>query len=482
MKKIPIAAIAVIVLWFGLSAIWMSGSGATQDAALASQTHAGQATPQSCEMMASMRDGADGSGAAMPGGGMSSPLQSLMQEADAGGAAGATPLMSVSGIMTEPVAPILGLHELFATPPAPTDVMTRLQAVEDRLAAALLRLERVGAADVAVAAATGVDSQPNASWMSQLLTVIMSGPVIGFLLLLLFVLAATARGRSVFHDGAGWIWRSPKVQAAWDSARGRQIRAAVKRKQRRARTYLKSTGLDNPQGRAAQWARFSSQAERFQHGIIVRARPLLTRIGLMRQDTSPVDHQASVNVPRVYGELIHATDANGRQLTAGVFEESQVRAAAGLTLALGTVAFAYAYFAQIYAPIQIVTTLFFFEFLIRVTVGIGYSPVGLIAYRMTRRQPPQWVSAQPKRFAWTLGLVMSLAMMIITNSGIRGPLPLTICLICLTLMWLEAVLGLCLGCEIHRQLVRLGWMQPDKDFEICANGSCTVQPQPQFVR
>ena len=100
-----------------------------------------------------------------------------------------------------------------------------------------------------------------------------------------------------------------------------------------------------------------------------------------------------------------------------------MRAAAGLTLALGAIAFAYAYFAQIYGPIQTVTTLFFFEFLIRVTLGIRYSPMGMIAHLMTRRQTPLWVSAKPKRFAWTLGLVMSLAMMIITNSGIRGPLP-----------------------------------------------------------
>ena len=36
--------------------------------------------------------------------------------------------------------------------------------------------------------------------------------------------------------------------------------------------------------------------------------------------------------------------------------------------------------------------------------------------------------------------------------------PLTICLICMALMWLEAVLGLCLGCEIHGALVRRGWL------------------------
>ena len=144
-------------------------------------------------------------------------------------------------------------------------------------------------------------------------------------------------------------------------------------------------------------------------------------------------------------------------------------------MALAAVAFAYAYLARVYMPIQVATTVFFIEFLIRVTAGLKYSPFGILARWMTRRQPPRWTSAKPKRFAWTLGLVMSLAMMIITNSGIRGALPLTICLICLALMWLEAVLGLCLGCEMHRLMVRRGWATRDDAFEICARGSCTIE-------
>ena len=92
----------------------------------------------------------------------------------------------------------------------------------------------------------------------------------------------------------------------------------------------------------------------------------------------------------------------------------------GLTLVLGAVAFVYAYFAKLYVPIQVVTTFFFVEFLVRVTVGIQYSPLGVVARWMTQRQAPDWASAKPKRFAWTLGLAMSFAMMVITNSGIRA--------------------------------------------------------------
>ena len=147
-----------------------------------------------------------------------------------------------------------------------------------------------------------------------------------------------------------------------------------------------------------------------------------------------------------------------------------------IALACGAVAFAYASLAKEFVTIRIVTTLFFFDFLIRVTVGLRYSPTGVVAHLLTRRQPPQWVSAKPKRFAWTLGLVMSFAMMIITNCGIHGGLPRTICSICLVLMWMESVLGFCLGCEIHGLMVRKGWTAKDEAFELCANGACDFVP------
>ena len=164
----------------------------------------------------------------------------------------------------------------------------------------------------------------------------------------------------------------------------------------------------------------------------------------------------------------------GRQVVAPVVNEHVVRAAAGMTMAMGAVAFAYAYFEHRYWGLQAAASFLFVEFLVRVTAGISRSPIGLLAGWMTRRQPPDWVSAKPKRFAWTLGLAMTGAMTIITNDGIRGWLPRSICLVCLTLMWLESVLGLCLGCEIHGQLVRRGWARKDQAYEICAHGACDV--------
>ena len=157
-----------------------------------------------------------------------------------------------------------------------------------------------------------------------------------------------------------------------------------------------------------------------------------------------------------------------------VYDENQVRAAAGLTMALGAVAFSYAYFAHRYVPLRVVSAFFLLEFLSRRAVGLRMSPVGVVARAMTAGRAPEWVSAKPKRFAWTLGLGMAASMTVITNSGIRGLLPRTICLTCLTLMWMESVLGLCLGCKLHAVLVRRGWAAADPAFEVCPGGECEL--------
>lgn len=175
-----------------------------------------------------------------------------------------------------------------------------------------------------------------------------------------------------------------------------------------------------------------------------------------------------------YGIVLDGPTSDGRVFRHGVFNEVEVRAAAGITMALGTYAFVYANFDKYFLPIKVVTTFFFVDFLLRVTVGLQWSPVGVLARWIKRDKEPLWVSAKPKRFAWTMGLVMSAGMTVITNVNIHGWLPRSVCLICLTFMWLESVLGLCLGCETYAFLVRRGWIKTDDAYEVCAGGICEI--------
>jgi len=79
-----------------------------------------------------------------------------------------------------------------------------------------------------------------------------------------------------------------------------------------------------------------------------------------------------------FGETVAGLTVDGREVRTAVFNEHGVRAAAGLTMVIGAVAFAYAYFDRNYVPLQVVTVFFFIEFLTRVTAGLKYSPMGVI--------------------------------------------------------------------------------------------------------
>jgi hypothetical protein len=155
-------------------------------------------------------------------------------------------------------------------------------------------------------------------------------------------------------------------------------------------------------------------------------------------------------------------------------DEHRVRAAAGLTMAGGAIAFACAVLGANPIAIRIVTVVFAIDFALRVADRLEHSPVGVVAGWLVRWQPPQLVSTRPKRFAWSLGLAMAMTMAVITNLGVRGALPRTICVICLVLMWAEAVLGLCIGCQLYRVLVRHGWIDRRAGFDVCADGACAL--------
>lgn len=155
-------------------------------------------------------------------------------------------------------------------------------------------------------------------------------------------------------------------------------------------------------------------------------------------------------------------------------DENRVRAAAGLTMLAGGVAFAIAVLDGSPRPIRIVSAVFAVDFAIRVADRLEHSPVGVAAGWLVRWRRPQLVSARPKRFAWSLGAGMATTMAVITNLGVRGLLPRTICVVCLALMWAEAVLGLCLGCELYGALVRRGLIRRHDGFDVCASGACTL--------
>jgi hypothetical protein len=97
-----------------------------------------------------------------------------------------------------------------------------------------------------------------------------------------------------------------------------------------------------------------------------------------------------------------------------------------------------------------VLTVFLIDFLIRVFINPKFSPTLIIGRLIVNNQTPEYVGARQKKFAWTIGVVLSATMfifMVIINS--ISPITGIICLVCLVFLFFESAFGICLGCKFY---------------------------------
>ena len=87
-----------------------------------------------------------------------------------------------------------------------------------------------------------------------------------------------------------------------------------------------------------------------------------------------------------FGQNVAGLVVGDRELGAAVFNENEVRAAAGVTLVIAAVAMSFAAFEQQYVPLRIASAFLLVEFALRTTLGIRYSPAGVLARWMPRGQ------------------------------------------------------------------------------------------------
>jgi hypothetical protein len=155
--------------------------------------------------------------------------------------------------------------------------------------------------------------------------------------------------------------------------------------------------------------------------------------------------------------------------TIPVLNERDIRASAGLLFLVIFLSLMFILFRQNFILIKYVITLFLTDFIIRVFVNPTYSPTLILGRLIVSRQSPEYVDAAPKKFAWTIGLVLSSIMfvlMVVINSYsvVTG----IICLICLVFLFFESAFGICLGCLFY------GWFSREK-VQNCPGEICKVK-------
>jgi hypothetical protein len=153
-----------------------------------------------------------------------------------------------------------------------------------------------------------------------------------------------------------------------------------------------------------------------------------------------------------------------------VFNERAVRAAAGLLFVFGAWGWMTAYFTGNPSLMRAFGFVFFLDMIIRLTMNHRFAPSMALGSLLVRWQRPEWVGAAQKKTAWWLGF--GIAFTACMGFGwLSFPLTwmLVLCGVCLTFLFMEAALGICVGCELHRIFAKT-------PPELCPGDRCTYTP------
>jgi hypothetical protein len=188
----------------------------------------------------------------------------------------------------------------------------------------------------------------------------------------------------------------------------------------------------------------------------------------------PIWHAMKRKLHLTFGKTIPDLYIDGKPAPYPVLNERDARAAAGIMLLIGAVAFVYAFLLRSYTMIDVVVVLFALEFALRI-ISSDIAPIYALAKLTVRGMRPEWTGAAQKRFAWTLGLMMALTVTVLIHGfGARGLGNAILCGTCLVLMWLETSLGLCVGCKLYYGLMKLGLVKQPDVMPACPGGACPM--------
>jgi len=162
-----------------------------------------------------------------------------------------------------------------------------------------------------------------------------------------------------------------------------------------------------------------------------------------------------------YGEWVPGYDVT-------VINEREARAAAGILGMLGTlvifigIGFNHIMVARIYLAFL------WLDFFAKI-ISPKYSPSLLLGKYFVRNQKPEYVGGLQKRFAWTIGWLISFPMVywFVLHWDITF-YKVLICVLCIILMFLESAFSVCVGCMIYKAIV-------GKHPKHCPGGVCDIQ-------
>lgn len=151
-----------------------------------------------------------------------------------------------------------------------------------------------------------------------------------------------------------------------------------------------------------------------------------------------------------FGETIEGYDIP-------VLNEREARAGAGILLLPAIASFVNSYLTHNFIFTKVFVTVFMVDFFIRIFINPNYAPSLIIGRFFVQNQTPEYVGAKQKRFAWSIGFMLSVVMfLIIVVFEIMTTVKIGICLLCITFLFSETAFGICIGCMLYHKIQKNG--------------------------
>ena len=159
-----------------------------------------------------------------------------------------------------------------------------------------------------------------------------------------------------------------------------------------------------------------------------------------------------------------------------VLNEREVRASAGILFFFAMIAFMNAWLTGNFQVTKIFVIAFLIDFTIRILINPKFAPSIVLGRFAVRNQTPEYVGAPQKRFAWSIGLALAIAMLyLVVINNLIGPINLIICSTCLILLFFESAFGICLACKIYNMAFKEKAM-------LCPGGTCEVSERKEIQK
>jgi len=159
-----------------------------------------------------------------------------------------------------------------------------------------------------------------------------------------------------------------------------------------------------------------------------------------------------------------------------VLNEREVRAGAGILFALALPIFLVSCINMDFYATKIFITLFMIDFFVRVCINPKFAPSLIVARFFVGNQKPEYVWAPQKRFAWGIGLGLSVIMFIMMwLLNLFTPLNMLLCVLCLILLFFESAFWICIGCNLYNTFSK-------KKAELCPGWVCEVRQKEEIQK